>query len=509
MIFSSQIAVAASPADQLKSELDQLFDAPMWSNAHWGVKIVDLNSSEVLYERESTKGFMPASNMKLFTTAAALATLGPDFQYETNIYANGPISPSGTLKGDLIIAGTGDPSTSGRYSKDTSTTTMLDKWAKAVRSAGVKRITGDIIGDDDYFDDAARTGSWQIDYTQEWYAAESGGLAINDNCWDAVIRPGKAIGQPAKLEPVLPTKYVTFVNEVITTGPTKHPDQDPSIEIMRPLDSNVVTLKGEIPINVKENHQWGSVHNPTLFAATLLRDALTSNGIQVAGKPVDADDLKDKAKRVGAGTMKLLHTHVSPPLSRIIAMINKPSQNFYADQLLKTLGRHFYGKGSVNDGERVVRDFLTTAGANTRNLNMSDGSGLSRQNSVDPQMVIALLADMASRPTFKVFYDSLPIAGVDGTIKSRMKGTAAAGNVHAKTGFIGRVRALSGYVKDRDDHNLAFSMIANNYTVDTKNANATQDKVCELLANYSARAGEATAAKETTSTQEASTETTK
>ncbi|MCX7625980.1 MAG: D-alanyl-D-alanine carboxypeptidase/D-alanyl-D-alanine-endopeptidase [Candidatus Sumerlaeaceae bacterium] len=469
----------------LTKQLDQLFDAPAWRNAQWGVMILDLDTSEVLYQRQADKAFMPASNLKLYTTAVALKTLGNNYRFETKIYINGPIQKNGTLGGDIIVVGSGDPSISGRYNPDLPTTGILRQWANAIRAAGIRRIEGAIIGDDDCFDDRPRAGTWQLDYYQEWYAAESSGLAINENCWDVTLTPAKAIGEKARLHVLLPTKYVTFRNEVVTTAPTGQPEADLDIEIQRPLDNNIVTLRGAIPADHAPYKLWGSVHNGTLWSVTLLREELERQGVRVSGGALDIDSLPDKQKRLRRDTWRLIYTHVSPPLWQLVAIVNKPSQNFYADQLLKTLGFVKYGQGSFEGGERVVREFLGSAGIDTTSLRMADGSGLSRQNLVDPQMTVRLLAFMAWQPEGKAFYESLPIAGVDGTLRKRMKGTPAEGKVHAKTGYIGRVRCLSGYATTRDRHPVAFSMMVNNYTVDTKLANDTQDSATLLLMQFS------------------------
>lgn len=475
---------AQKALDELRGKLDQIFDAPAWKNAFWGVKIMDLKTSETLYERNAEKGFMPASNMKLFPTATALAVLGPDYRYETRLYACGPVTHGGILRGDVLIVGSGDPSVSGRYATDTPTTMILRGWAEAVRKAGIRRITGAVIGDDDAFADAKLVGSWQLDYYQEWYAAESGGLTVNDNCWDVSVRPGRKPGAPAMIVPALPTRYVTFKNEILTTGPRPKGEGEAAITISRPLDRNEVTLGGYMPLDLKEQHVRGSVVNGTHYCATLLQEELKRQGVRVSGGALDADELTSKAARLLPGRCRLLHTHYSPPLSRIISFINKPSQNFYADQLLKTLGKVLYGTGDFEHGEMAVRDFLTTAGADASMLRMVDGSGLSRHNLVEPRMILALLAFMASRPDFHYFYDSLPVAGVDGTLRTRAKGLAAENNAHAKTGFINRVRALSGYVTSREGRLIAFCMMVNNYTVETKQANAAQDQAASLLAEY-------------------------
>jgi D-alanyl-D-alanine carboxypeptidase/D-alanyl-D-alanine-endopeptidase (penicillin-binding protein 4) len=342
-----------------------------------------------------------------------------------------------------------------------------------------------VIGDDDCFDDSPRAGSWQLDYFQEWYAAESSGLAINENCWDVTVFPGNKPGAPAKLKVELPGSYVTFKNEIVTTVPAGKTEDDPPIDISRPLDSNVVILKGFIPADVPQHKMWGSVHNGTLWTATLLAGELERQGVEVAKGAVDIDDLPDKEARLRRDRFRLLHTHVSPPMSQLIATVNKPSQNFYADQLLKTLGARVRGKGSFAEGDRAVHDLLTTAGIDASGLKMLDGSGLSRQNLVEPRMTVGLLAYMNWQAESKAFYDSLPIAGVDGTIRKRMRNTPAENNVHAKTGYIGRVRCLSGYATSSDNHRVAFCLMVNNYLVETKFANDVQDSATLLLVNYS------------------------
>ncbi|MBX7245176.1 MAG: D-alanyl-D-alanine carboxypeptidase/D-alanyl-D-alanine-endopeptidase [Candidatus Sumerlaeaceae bacterium] len=479
-------ALSQTPQAILKPRIDSILDAPRWSNARWGVLIADLTTSEILYERDADKSFMPASNMKLYPTASAIKLLGPDFKYETHLYANGPITRDGTLRGDLVIVGSGDPSISGRYLKDTPTTAILRQWADAITSAGIRRITGSVIGDDDIYTDDQREGTWQLDYYKDWFAAESSGLSINDNCWDAVVRPGAKIGAPAIVELPLKTRYYTIKNEIVTTGAAKRKSEDSTVRSSRELDENVITLKGEVALGAAPENVWGSIHNGTLYCATMVREELQRHGVRVAGPPLDADDIPNKADRLNAPKYRLLHTHISPPLSRILAIINKPSQNFYADMLIRTLGARFYKEGSVEKGRLAVRDVLTTAGADASTLAMVDGSGLSRQNLVQPRMTLALLALLAASPEFQVFYDSLPIMGVDGTLKSRGKGTPIAGNVHAKTGYINRVRCLSGYVTTRDQHRVAFSLMANNYTVETKFANDAQDSITQLLANLPA-----------------------
>ncbi len=464
----------------LGPQLDALFDNPIWSNARWGVKIIDLDTSKTLYERDPAKGFMPASNLKLYTTAAALEYLGPDYRFETNLYITGSLE-KGVLRGDILVVGSGDPSISGRYNDDTPTTAILNQWVDAVRTAGIRRIEGAVVGDDDAFDESYLSGSWQLDYFQEWYAAENSGLAINENCWDANVTPGPRPGTPALVKLEIPTRFITVRNEVVTTAPSGKKGGDPPIEFTRDYEENIVTVRGFIPTDAAPFHIWGGVRNGTLYTATLLREALNRAGIKVAKGARDIDDIKDKAAARAVDKRALLITHVSPPISRIVAMVNKPSQNFYADQLLKVVGRAAYKSGDNNSGERAVRDMLTTAGLEASGLQMVDGSGLSRQDLVEPRLTAGLLAWAATRPWFQFYHDSLPIAGVDGTIASRMKGTIAKGVVHAKTGFIGRVRSLSGYTTTTANRRIVFSMMNNNYLTPTKAVNDAQDAACLLM----------------------------
>lgn len=479
----------------LGQRLDAIFDAPQWENARWGVIVQDLETSKILYDRDGEKSFMPASNMKLFTTAAALVTLGESCTFETNIYATGTTDSRGVLNGNIYIIGSGDPSISGRYLEDKSTTGILAEWAGAIKTAGITRIEGDIIGDDDIFDDSFIAGSWQYDYLQEWYAAENSGLAINDNCWDIIVEPRQSIARQetadedgllrtsvGKIDPLKTSYYTVSIadveaipdNDNSTTAPK---EEEARLSISRLPESNQIFLSGTIEEDSAPVKEWGSIHNGTLFTVTLLAEELQRQGITVTGKPVDIDDINSQmSEELKKKPGTLIHSHLSPPLSRILPIVNKPSQNFYADMLLKAVGAHAHDLGSWSNGESVVKDLLTTVGVNPGSLNMADGSGLSRRNLIEPRQALALLVYMYGRPDFEIFEGSLPVMGVDGTLRSRMKGTPAEGNVKAKTGTIGGVRALSGYLTANNGNRLAFSMIANNYYTPTSEASEAQNQ---------------------------------
>jgi len=466
------------PAEKLKMELDQVFSEPAFSNAHWGVVIQSLKNGEYLYLRNPHKNFIPASNMKLFTTAAALVKLGPEFRFCTKLYINGSIDENGILHGDLIIYGCGDPTITGRYYQG-NITRPLESWADSLIARNIIAIEGDIIGDDNYFEEEIMGEGWAWDYQSDWYAAQISALSFNDNCIDIYFAAGDTIGCPAKYHILPETDYVQVINKVTTVGN----GLENETTFRRERGTNKVEIKGTIAINSPPKQDWFSVENPTLFTTTVFKQILEKKGIKVSGSPKDIDDL-DRYVYQNKQT-NLVFKYYSPPLQEIVETINKVSQNLYAELLLRTLGIHFRGMGDARHGIEVVKEFLQGIGINTEQFLMYDGSGLSRLNMITPTHVVKLLRFMRKHGYGDYFYKSLPIAGIDGTIKNRMQQTAAEGNVRAKTGFVGHVRSLSGYVTTTDNEELAFSMIANNYSVPTSMANLIQDLVCERLANFS------------------------
>lgn len=486
----SGMVVAQEP---LAARLDKIFDEPQWRSARWGIMVKDLTTSEVLYQRDADKVHMPASNMKLYTTAAGLTAMGADYRFETPIYVRGDIDENGVLFGDVIVVGSGDPSISGRYSgryhtTDRTTTGILEEWGKAIAAHGIKKVVGNVIGDDDIFDERSVDGTWALSYMAEWYAAENSGLAINDNCWDAYVIPDAA-GKTVQIGNILDTDYYQFNTSAVSLRPsrgdasTTPTEERGSVSLDRKPETNVIDLSGWVAEDSAPVKEWGSITNGTLFAVTLLKEELERQGIAVTGEAVDIDDMdRDAAARLKADRGAEVHRHVSPPLSEILATINKPSQNFYADMLLKAVGAHVGNRGSWGGGEAVIKDVLTTAGVDASTFRASDGSGLSRFNMVEPRQTVALLEYMRTRDDFGVYLESLPVMGIDGTLKGRMAGTVAEGNVKAKTGTIGSVRALSGYLTAANGHDIAFSMMANNYHVPTSEATEAQNRaVLEII----------------------------
>jgi len=455
-------------------QMDDIFSDPNFNSAHWGVVIQSLNTGEYFYKRNENKLFMPASNLKLFTTSSGLLSLGAKYKYPTEIYMSGKTDGS-IINGNLIIKGYGDPAISGRFFND-NMFQVFEDWADSLLDLGFDEITGNIIGDDNAFDDKGLGSGWSWDYESDWFAAPSGALSFNDNCVDINIIPSEK-GKQAKVTITPSTKYTVIIDNVLTVPK----DSSSYIDVYRERGTNIIKISGTIKEDSPIQKQWVTVSNPTQYFVVVFKEILQKKGIKVKGYPIDVDDLSED---IDYEKCDLLFTHYSPTLEQLIRVINKSSQNFFAEQLLKTLGYKERGLGTDGNGIRVEKRIVENMGINTDGLQIVDGSGLSRMNMVSPSHIANLLSYMSKDESFEFFYKSLPIAGVDGTIANRMKKARTQNNVRAKTGYIGGARSLSGYVYTGDKELIAFSMMVNNFTVPSVLADAIQDLVCLRLANF-------------------------
>ncbi|MHB9010944.1 MAG: D-alanyl-D-alanine carboxypeptidase/D-alanyl-D-alanine endopeptidase [Ignavibacteriaceae bacterium] len=463
-----------STLQEFWSQMNDIFNDPNFSNAQWGVVIQSLETGEYFYKRNEDKLFLPASNLKLFTTAAGLTLLGSEYKYKTNVYMNGKIDGS-VLKGDLVIQGRGDPTISGRF-YDGNIYKVFDDWADSLSKLGVDEITGNIIGDDNSFDEVGLGAGWSWDYESEWFAAPSSAISFNDNVVNVYVTVNKENHLPqVSIEPV--TKYIIILNKVSTVPA----DSITSINVYRDMGTNVVTVYGTIKQNSDTVKTFVTVNNPTQYAMVVLKDVLKRKGITIDGYPIDVDDI---SLPLDYSKMTKLFTQYSPPLKEIIKVINKNSENFFAEQLLKTIGLETKNFGSSENGISSENKLFREMGINPEGMNIVDGSGLSRLDLVTPRQIVTLLSYMYKSKYFIPFYNSLPIAGVDGTLGNRMQNSKAQGNIRAKTGFLEGVRSLSGYAYTGDHEPVAFSIIVNNFDVPVKLAENIQDLVCLRLANF-------------------------
>lgn len=460
--------------NELREQLDDSFNDPSFNNAFCGVFVRSLKTGEVIYKRNADKLFIPASNMKLFTSAAALILLGPNYVYETNLFANGIIK-NGSLEGDLIIQGSGDPTISNRFFPG-SITNIFENWADSLITKGITKINGNVYGDDTNFDNIGLGKGWAWENESYWFSAPSGALSFNDNSIEIRISPTD-INFPANIKVIPETKYVTLISKVVTVGNS----EEQSIKVSRLRGTNLISISGKIKKNSSTIVENVSISDPTMFFLTILKEVFEKKGITIAGK---IGSINSSEKIIFSQNLTPLIVHQSVPIKLIIKELNKNSNNFYAEQLLKTIGLEVYGYGSTENGVKACRELFNEMGINPENMMMVDGSGLSQLNLVTPRQIVNLLSYMHKSELFNYFYDSLPIAGVDGTLSNRMIKTAAQNNVRAKAGFNVNTSTLSGYVKTVSGEMLSFSILINNFLAPSSLANYILDNVCNKLANF-------------------------
>lgn len=450
--------------------MDSALAEPAFARASWGVVIQSLDNGQVLYRRNGERLFLPASNLKLLTAAAALVRLGADFRYHTPVLARG-VRRADTLIGDIVVVGRGDPSLAADASTGADPLGPLRSWADSLRARGVRMVRGRIIGDAALFTDPPLGPGWAWDDLDADYSAPVGPLQLDDDAAWIEATAGAAPGQPVSAV-LLPRRAPLRLFNTATTAPA-----DSNVHRLtwsRAPFSDSVTLSGRLSAGRPTARLPVSVPDPTRYFVSALGEVLGDAGVAVHGDTLTADSATDT-----------LFTWQSPPLSAMLPLFLKPSQNQIGETLLRTLGAQVKGVGSMDSGRAVVREVLSGFGVPPDAYVLADGSGLSRYNYVAPEAIALVLEAMYRRPDFEPLFDALPVAGVDGTLAGRLKGTRAAGNAHAKTGSLSNVRSLSGYVRSADGEMLLFVLLVNGFTVPQRVVEAAQDQIVERLANFS------------------------
>jgi D-alanyl-D-alanine carboxypeptidase/D-alanyl-D-alanine-endopeptidase (penicillin-binding protein 4) len=467
----------------LRAGIDSQLADRMWRNSNWGILVVEPVSGDTIYSHNAGKLFMPASNEKLLTGATALAQLGANYRFTTAFYASAAID-SGVLRGDLIVEGRGDPSMSDAMMGDAMT--PLRAAADSLWALGVRTISGSLVKGGNAFPDTT-IGPWDWGDMDTPSGAAIDELFFNNGVARVTVYGGDAVGDSVRVVRS-PASMVPNITVEVTTAaaPVAGASGGPSTG-RRANRGGFVRSSSDLrgPLPMVHLTGWVAPHDSVTAQVTLqdpasawlqaFAEALNGKGIRFGGGIVRTPDatLADKQK---------LFTLTSPPLSEIFPKFFKPSQNQIGEILLHTLGLEKTGVGSADSGRRVVERQLTSWGLDTAGFVVRDGSGLSRHDYVTPESIVRILDTMRKRPDFSVFYDAMPIAGVDGTIANRMKDTPAQGNVHAKTGTVDRSHALSGYVTTADGKILIFSFQANNYTVPNSQVERVQDWIAAELA---------------------------
>ncbi len=501
--------IASAPAPrtlaELQSRIGEIVRQPALEPGIFAVKIVSLDTGDVIFEQYANKFVRPASNMKLYTVAAALDRLTPDYHFITSVYAKEKPDKD-TIKGDLIIYGRGDPSIAARFNNGDYFKGINDL-ADRIVAGGVKRVKGDVVGDESYFNGAPLGSGWEWEDLQWSYGAQVSALTVNDNAIDLTVKPGEKMGAPVLITSGPPaTSFMTISNRATTAARGSKSE----LQIYRGLGANTLELSGSIPLG--DNGWTGSVAipDPALAFVTMLRDSLTKRGVKIDGRSRTADARLGGSGIKPDGLLNLvllagmpppppgpveIASLQSPPFSVIAAHTLKPSQNQYTELILRTLGKHQPAKS--DDGNRVrddeelgleaVRTFLHQAGVGDSDLALNDGSGLSRNDLITANATVQLLTFMSKHKYFAQFRDALPIAGVDGTLRTRMRGTPAEGNLRAKTGSLSSVASLSGYVTTAAGERLVFSMMLNNYPDAGALRRDSIDAIAVLLASFAGK----------------------
>jgi len=408
----------ASSRAELRHFVDSLTTQTEFRNATWGVLIVNPRTGDTLYSKNAGKLIMPASNMKIITSAAALTLLGPDYTYRTTFLADGPVHDS-LLDGNLLVIGRGDPTISDNMRG--VATTVMDALADSVRAHGIREVTGSLARVGDAFPDSIHGYGWEWDDLGEYYAAGVDELIFNEGMAPTTLRPP--------------------------------------------------------PDTVRDSLYSGPAKDPATGYLNAFNDALLRKQITVDAGVMDSI-LPTPFK------MDTLFTFISLPMRNIIPALMKPSQNQIAEILLKTIGLERGGMGTADSARKIVGQLLLSWGVQPDGFVIRDGSGLSRHDLVSPETIVRVLDRIQQDTAFAVFYNAMPIAGVDGTLKDRMKGTPAEGNVHAKTGSIASARSLSGYVTTADGERLIFSVLSNNWTTPSSEVTGIADQIATALASY-------------------------
>jgi len=461
---------APNPVAQLQESILSATRLPGVSRAAWGIAVQSLDRGERLFTLNGGTLLVPASVAKLVSVATAADAVGWDYRYTTTLRATGPIA-DGVLRGDLLVVGSGDPSIGGRAGDD------LSAWVEALKAAGIRRIEGRVIGDDDLVDEPRPQLAWAWDDLGYTTGALFGALNLAENRSTVTIAPGPSSGTPAVVTVDQRLAFRVVTNRV-ATGPAGSPQL--LWPEQRPGDPSL-TVAGSIPAAAPPAFLGVAVGNPTLWFASALKSRMVRDGIDVSGDAVDIDDVMPTPARDAA---TVIHTHRSRTLAEIAQPLLKDSINLYAEALMRL--NAVPGALPTNDAAlEGLRKRLDAWGISNASYQLVDGSGLSRRDAISADAVLSLLERMADPIGTSPFVTGLPIAGVDGSLSTRMKATAAENNVRAKTGTMSNIRTIAGYVTTRDGERLAFVILINNFEGTSANANDALDAIAVRLASFS------------------------
>jgi D-alanyl-D-alanine carboxypeptidase/D-alanyl-D-alanine-endopeptidase (penicillin-binding protein 4) len=448
----SRPSATSTPANaRLAARIDSILARPQLSRAQWGIEVRDASTGQTLYARNASRRFIPASNLKLIISATAAHHLDPDYRFRTSVYATGPVR-DGTLEGDLVLYGRGDPMISARYFP--SRTAVWEMLADSLLARGIRRVTGGVVADESWIDREYVRDDWEAYDRRWWYAAPVGALGMNDNSIDFRIEPGASAGSPARITGSPASSAWRLVNASRTVARGR----PHTFDLERGAEPGVVRAYGNLPLGTGADTESFAVDNPARFTGIVFREVLERKGIAVDRNTVLV--VSDPSASTVANATPIVEWH-SPPLPQAIGPVLMNSQNWFAELLVKTVGREVRGEGSWDAGLAVEREFLTrVVGIDSADFVLRDGSGLSAGNHVTPRALVRLLDYVRRTPRQAVVRRALPLSGAEeGSLRSRL--TDLRGRVAAKTGYIGGADSLAGFVTLPDGREIIFCIIAN------------------------------------------------
>lgn len=461
---ATPVAVGTTFEERLAS----LVNGSVAQSSETSIEVVDLETGRTVAQRAPHTPLAPASNMKLFTTAAAIDTLKPSFEVTTAVYARGAVDASGTLSGDVKVVGRGDPTIGGRF-HDGQATAVLQEWAADLKRAGIKTIGGNLIFEYGYFDTEYIHPTWPVDQLVNWYEAPVSAFSMQEGCVEVRVLPNRAGKQcVVQLEP--PTNFLQVQNSCYTGRGLPF--------ITRHRGTNNVIVRGGVPARSGATEVFVTVENPIHYFAAVTNETFARSGLKVNGTIVlTPHDTRTDWREVSKH---------STPLSILVYVINKKSQNHYAEQVLKMLGAEVKKSGTWETGAAAVKEWLTTkVGVSPNEFAPTDGSGMSRNNRASANAFVSLLRYMWKSPWREEFVSSLPYSGdPDSKFGNRLKQAPYARQVYAKTGYIAGVIGLSGYVHAQSGRVYAFSFLFNHYRVGVYAVYRLQDEILkEIIRN--------------------------
>lgn len=485
LLYFSIIALIAIELNPLQAQgsfqdaINQFVQQPELTYAGVGIAVMDMKNKKVVAAHQPKLALIPASSMKTLVTASALAILGPNFTYTTEVYIQGDLNREGTLNGHLVIKGSGDPTLGSDDMEGAVTLTQFESTIlKAVQMAGIKQINGYIIADASIFPSEVQVPSWQWEDLGNYYGAGSWGLNIHDNQYEIQFSRNLEIGQTAALAGTQPNVYrLNFINGV-TQAPSGTGDQayiyGAPYAIERYLTGTIPV--GKTPFSIK-----GALPNPPLFAADLIKDRLAEAGINTTLGATTMLDL-NQAGITPSGPQIFLTRFLSPPLNEIVRFANYESNNMYCETLLKTIALSAGAVANEKEGLKIQQTFWEEQELDFTGTFLRDGSGLSSRNGITADFLTRFLTNLAyNKSYFEHFYNSLPIAGISGSQKERMKNTAAMGNLRVKSGTMDKVKGFSGYFTNLSNTQYSFVILVNNYTGSHSNI---RDKMEALMVEF-------------------------